>query len=53
MNLYRWLFALEVSADHYTNPPGIVINAYNYILLTMLTITYLEAMALHIHTYTG
>ena len=36
-------FASEVSADYYTRPPGIV-------SLVMLTITYIQAMALHIHT---
>ena len=34
--------AWEVSADHYTQPPGIV-------SLLMLTITYIQAVALHTH----
>ena len=38
-----WLFASEVSADYYTHHPRIV-------SLVMLTITYIQAMALHIHT---
>ena len=37
-----WLFASEVSADYYTCPPGIVSRL-------MLTITYKQAMALHIY----
>ena len=37
-----WHLALEVSADYYTRPPGIVI-------LLKLTITYIQKMALHIH----
>ena len=36
------LLASEVSTDYYTHPPGIV-------SLVLLTITHIQAMALHIH----
>ena len=36
----------EVSADHYTRPPGIV-------SILILTIMYIQVMALHIDRYTG
>ena len=38
------LLASEVSADYYTRPPGIV-------SLLILTITFIQAMALHIHIH--
>ena len=40
------LLAREVSAVHYTGPPGIVSPL-------MLTITYIQAMTPHIHAYAG
>ena len=42
-HLCVWLLASEVSADYYTCTPGIV-------SLLLLTITYMLAMALHLHT---
>ena len=37
------LLASEVSADHYTHPPEIE-------SLVMLTVTYIQTIALHMHT---
>ena len=39
-----WLLTSEVSADYYSHPPGIV-------SLVMLTITFTQTIASHIHTH--